>query len=512
MDKLDREHQLAAWLEGELSDEEATKLRAELEEDPSFRKAAAKDLVLRRMLAQQQIPRGDFATEVVDQLRTDDEESLTSGVIVELQKHQGRQRGLLWGSVGLAVAAMLVLALFVTAPDPRGVRVLAAEGVGTLDTDALRAGKTVRLQRGILELDLAGEARAVVEAPAEFRVLSAQHIQLDSGRCFAEMKEGKTGLRIETPAGEALDLGTKFAVEVPSSEEMSVHVFDGEVEVSDGASTTRLNEGEGLMVEKAGTQRVVAESSLFIPHVPKSSGALGGFLHWSFDEAGGTRVAAQGSLAGRGLANGELIDGPEFVPGVRGHAVSLNGTNQWVKTGHPGISGNRDRTVACWIRIPEQWDSRHEIPLIAWGLKVSQGGPGQAWILALGRSKVKDQKIFGRLRLNVGGRGIFGTTNLRDGRWHHVAAVAIQGQDGPSVLLYVDGQLENVTRNRIRGFETDTANADSEPIQFGRRLFLGGQFMRGAMDEVYIVESALSGDQIRDLMQGQLPKDESEVL
>ena len=54
----------------------------------------------------------------------------------------------------------------------------------------------------------------------------------------------------------------------------------------------------------------------------------------------------------------------------------------------------------------------------------------------------------------------------------------------------------------IKAFETETSNVDSEPIQFGRRLFLGRQFMRGSLDEVYIIQSALSGDQIRDLMQG----------
>ena len=67
----------------------------------------------------------------------------------------------------------------------------------------------MKLQQTILELDLSGKARVVIEAPAAFTVVSPLHVRLDQGRCFAEMVKGTSGLRIETPSGNAFDFGTR---------------------------------------------------------------------------------------------------------------------------------------------------------------------------------------------------------------------------------------------------------------------------------------------------------------
>ena len=101
---------------------------------------------------------------------------------------------------------------------------------------------------------------------------------------------------------------------------------------------------------------------------------------------------------------------------------------------------------------------------------------------------------------------MLGTTDLRDGRWHHVAAVAVKDGDGTSVLLYVDGVLEAVKRNSIDRMETATRSGVSEKVRFGHQIYWEDFFMRGALDEVYVFESALSGDEIRMLMSGQIPR------
>ena len=75
----------------------------------------------------------------------------------------------------------------------------------------------------------------------------------------------------------------------------------------------------------------------------------------------------------------------------------------------------------------------------------------------------------------------------------------MRGKGGPATLMYVDGQLENVDCKAVY-INTKTDPADSAPIRFGRHLFYGKEFLRGAIDECYIYEKALSGDEIRQLM------------
>ena len=509
MDKSTNDRRLADWLDGEIANDEARELLTCLRGDREFRDAAAKHLVVQRILAQQTIPPGDFTAQVTSLLNEErNVESLAGGVISKLQRRKRKQRRWLWGSFSVAVTIILLLSVsLVLKPAPiAAIRVVAAEGIGTLDIDRLDRGEVIELQRGILELELNGDARVVFEAPTNFSVVSARHVRLLHGRCFVEMDEGRSGLRVETPSGEAFDLGTRFAVEVTAPEKMEVHVFDGAVEVSDARSTTRLLEGQGVLLDEShDRKKLVARPGQFVSRVPRPVETSEPFLYWSFDEGDGNQVAASGGAkdisAGDGVLLAETPDdsGPEFVPGVSGTALEFDGRSRWVSTKHPGIAGDQDRTVAGWIKLPADWGGDDKAPIMSWGLK-REGIDGQAWMLSIGRYYKQKPMVLGRLRLSVGGQFVIGSTDLRDGRWHHVAAVAMHGFDEPTVLLYVDGQLENVTRNTIESVETETAGEGAMPIRFGRQIFFDHVFMRGSLDEFYVLEGALSGNQIRNLM------------
>ncbi len=438
--------------------------------------------------------------------------SLSDGVLLPKRnaadEHRNRSIRLRF-VIAASVIASVAWSLFsLTQPSESGqpgIRVTATEGVGTLDIVRLQRGDTTVLKRGILELELNGEARVVFEAPATFNVISPRRIRLSAGRCFAEMDEGKSGLIIETPSGEALDLGTRFAVHVPSPQKMEVHVFDGAVEVSNSQGTTQLVEGQGLALEETGNcKELTAQPGNFVSHVPRSAEIHEPFLYWSFDEGDGDEIAASGRAAdaeaGHGILHTEDGGGPTFVPGVSGTALKFDGKSQWVGTGHPGISGDQDRTVACWVRLPVDWEKPDKAPILSWGL-VDSHQSGKGWMLSVSPLFKRHPEYFGRLRLSVGEQQVIGTSDLRDGRGHHVAAIVAGDENGPAALLYVDGKLENVTRNSIELVETETASRDAEPIRFGRQIFWDKLFMRGSLDEVYLFDAALSGDQIRSLME-----------
>ncbi|MEM7014012.1 MAG: LamG-like jellyroll fold domain-containing protein, partial [Verrucomicrobiota bacterium] len=138
-------------------------------------------------------------------------------------------------------------------------------------------------------------------------------------------------------------------------------------------------------------------------------------------------------------------------------------------------------------------------PFVSWGLIKSKEASGRGWMLSLSRHKER----IGALRLSLGEQQVVGSTRLNDGRWHHVAAVAMGGDSGPTVLLYVDGQLENVSRDTLESMETETDHVEAEAIRFGRQIFWDDFYLRGSMDEVYLFNAALSGDQIRAVMRGE---------
>lgn len=505
MDNAARERLLASWLDGELSESETAEFLTTLEEDETFRARAAKELVLHRNLNQQQVPEGNFTSQVLDTLRNDQEpDALATKVITTLKRRQFRQQRLIWVAAGLGAAALVVAAFlgFVKPPSEPGIRVVAAEQIGSIKLEKLYNGERIRLRHGILELDLNNRARVVIEAPAAFSLISAEHIFLNRGRCFAEMKKGDSGLRIETPAGEVLDLGTQFGVSVGATKEMEVHVFDGEVEVS-GETTpkTLIKQGEAIALETSGSQREFAAApSRFVSQIPQGSGESPSYLHWSFDEGEGDEARANGTGNELSKATGTLKSQPNWIDGISGKALEFDGADAWIETSHPGVAGDDDRTVACWVRIPTNLGKGDSAPLVSWGLIKSQVETGRGWMFSVTKSNNRG----GRLRLSVGEQQVLGSTDLRDGRWHHVAAVVMGGDSGPTALLYVDGQLENVTRDTLQSMETATDHAESETIRFGRQIHWDDLYLRGAMDEVFVFQAALSGDQVRALMRGEL--------
>jgi hypothetical protein len=97
-----------------------------------------------------------------------------------------------------------------------------------------------------------------------------------------------------------------------------------------------------------------------------------------------------------------------------------------------------------------------------------------------------------------------GTTSLRDGKWHHVAAIfstPTKKANKPHTKLYVDGRLESFSLKpgAHRG-------PGGMPASLAGTLWLGGQpgsstGVMMALDELLLVDRPLSSPEIRHLMQ-----------
>ena len=206
---------------------------------------------------------------------------------------------------------------------------------------------------------------------------------------------------------------------------------------------------------------------------------------WKLDEGFGTTVVDYSGNNNHGKFTGEV----EWADGIDGGALRF--PSGWVEmTEYEGVLGTQNRTVTAWINTTGYGD------IVSWGLSTVDG---QKWIFCVNHNATNG--IFESLRTECAGSRIVGSTVLTDGQWHHVASVLESG-GAPTVnniKLYVDGQREIISDSQV---------VDVNTVSDGRKVWLGeghhNRMFPGLIDEVRIYEKALTQDEIKLLMRGDL--------
>jgi len=214
-----------------------------------------------------------------------------------------------------------------------------------------------------------------------------------------------------------------------------------------------------------------------IPVIPISDPNLVGW--WSFDEGQGT-VAVDWSGYNR---HGYFLGDPQRVPGTDGDAMEFDGSGDVVEVrGYQGVTGTHSRTCCAWFK------TRTYGEILSWG---STASGGQKWILLVHGAN-------GEIRAEVRMGRIKGDTDVRDGQWHHAAAV-LEDDGSPNateIKLYVDGVLQGISEQVARPIDT----ASSSYVRIGDSSWHNRPFM-GLIDDVRIYDVALSPEEIAALAQ-----------
>jgi hypothetical protein len=168
-----------------------------------------------------------------------------------------------------------------------------------------------------------------------------------------------------------------------------------------------------------------------------------------------------------------------WVAGIWTQAVQFDGVAQFatVGGGYFPPTGTSARTTAAWIKTTGTG------AIIAWGPNTTS----IKWMM-----RVESAASFtGALRLEIGGGSVVGTKNLRDGLWHHVAAVlpALASPNATNVILYVDGAPETLSSRAASPINTTSAAA-TIGVDAQNRYF------PGVIDEARIYNRALSAAEI----------------
>lgn len=108
-----------------------------------------------------------------------------------------------------------------------------ADRWAVLNSADLRADQNLSMNQGLMELEFSSGARVTLQGPASMTVVSPMSIILFRGRLTADVPESAHGFSVRTPSGQAIDLGTRFGLQVSDQGLTEAHVFEGEVIVRD---------------------------------------------------------------------------------------------------------------------------------------------------------------------------------------------------------------------------------------------------------------------------------------
>lgn len=371
----------------------------------------------------------------------------------------------------------------------------------------------LELTEGSAQIAFDSGASVRLQAPARLDVSSPNHARLDLGKSIVDIPDQAVGFVMETPNGELRRRGSRFGVAVEEDGHTEVHVLAGEVELNPkrgNRDSLKLSQSKPVRLAEAG---VTTEAPRYAPadfgSVARTDSALmpKNYLHWSFDSVNtktGTFDETGVRLAGENPFPASVVElkgatHPTLVPGRFGTGVKLDGFSSVIATRFPGYPGNQARTVVFWVMVPQGTPDTFCYSILSWGS--SNPGKGGKWQIAWNNC-VDNTGKKGALRVEVQGGASIGSTDLRDGAWHHIAVVFPGGPHSSTndVRYYIDGRLDPSTFVKTQEVYTVIDGPNSFPLTIGHRVDDDSNYsFRGSLDELYVFPAALLPESIEAL-------------
>ncbi len=204
--------------------------------------------------------------------------------------------------------------------------------------------------------------------------------------------------------------------------------------------------------------------------------------HWKFDGDANDSVGT----------NHGVIYGAQSTDGVLGGALVFDGQDDYVLgSTSPFDFANMTFTASAWFK---KLDAEQ-------GVIVSEGGRYSGWRL----TTLSSGQIMVHLKKsNSYDAYVARTTDAyAGGQWHHVAAVITtdtSGSSGNNADIYVDGNLVDVTHNKIGPYGVSTTG-----WTIGTREAGYDYFFKGIIDDVRIYDRALSSAEIAGIYYSSAP-------
>ncbi|MBN1361808.1 MAG: discoidin domain-containing protein [Sedimentisphaerales bacterium] len=208
---------------------------------------------------------------------------------------------------------------------------------------------------------------------------------------------------------------------------------------------------------------------------PNTDASLVGW--WTLDEMSGT-TAADSSPNGN---DGTLQGDPEWVEGVLGGALDLDGNGDYVNCGNDAVFNITEQvTLAAWVNTRDMGNSQDN-PWV---------GKGDTAYMLKGFRTGYDIEFF--IYDSTWNSAHYITDDSFNGTWHHVAGTF----DGSELKIYVDGTVGATLAH------AGTINSVAYSINIGRNSQNTTRYYDGMIDDVRIYSQALTEAEIQAVMTG----------
>lgn len=203
---------------------------------------------------------------------------------------------------------------------------------------------------------------------------------------------------------------------------------------------------------------------------------------WLFDEGKGDKAK---DASGNGN-DGELMNAPKWVDGKFSKALEFDGTDDWVRVPHSptvGFPAGTSFTITVHFK-----GDRVGGALV--GKNYEDTSQTLPWYLLWDNGT--DNKVAMYLRDEAGTSYVAqGTSVVADNKWHFIAGIADASKGVNSI--WIDGKQEAEMKfNKGSGYGTTDG-----VLHIGRHY---DRYTKGIIDEVALFKTALTEDELKDIM------------
>jgi len=540
-----------SYFDRALAPAEATQLNAWIKADPANARRFAREAQIHSLLHDVLSGQDELET-ALDQ----GTEPVLGRSWQEARRRTAQRRLLRWAAMMLLLGLLAVLVWAPwQLPEPIGTLVAVSDAQWDASQAYLQPGRllprgTLRLQRGVAHIILRNGISLILQAPTELNLQSVMAAAMAHGRVTTRVSPEGIGFTLHTPAGEVVDLGTEFGVDLPPGGDSLVHVFQGKVQLfldAKGSATKgpqELTEKMSAHVDgqTGAVQLVHGSGDGFIRSMDQAQQSRHVLAYWRFEDhpvgdfvphTSGNQMPIRGALDsspnGNDLFTLESRTQPRYSRDVPGPLVRQTGQLN---------AGSLDNTMPPEGDVPardvytrSQFSHAYPVDIqkitpLQWTIEVSvkvktlldryetfvarDGNDADAHLqpgrapLYFQITSVQDGQPH-RFAIKYGDmdrrfhEAVAGKLDIQLNHWYHLAAVS----DGKALSLYID-QLDGrgyVLQDRAvlpaTGSTALAKTGDDYPWVVGRAFFHGTpvDWFPGWIDEVRISDVALAPEQ-----------------
>ncbi len=391
-------------------------------------------------------------------------------------------------------------------------------------SNLLRSGDTItpgtiKLSKGLAQIEFFSGATVLIEGSAEIEIISAWEARCVSGRVRVHVPPAAKGFLMQAPDLKLEDLGTEFALNVVD-QKSAVHVFEGEV-IAHTAGQAPASLTTGMSLGLAQDFLAIQELQSLIHQ--RQQRRYEQWQSWSKQTRSDPRLIAYYTFKHWTDDRWDRLINNFTLPAQKQRAGGAVGA-RWTEGRWPGKEalefkrpGDRVRmnldgtynaiTYSCWVKV-DSVDKKYNSLLLTDGYdngephwQIYEDGSLMFSIMYRPKDASKSAK-YNQMHFS---KPVFTADSL--GRWHHLA-LSYDNQSG-SVIQYFDGR--EVSREISKLHQPDRAITFG-PCEIGNwglptpNHEFPIRNLNGAIDEFAIYSTVLSASEIQDIYEHGKPE------